>query len=94
MREVRDLASTMKNSIAAMKKAVADAQSELAVEVDRSMGNAAKVKSVASELREANKEVEAYLGETGSNFPPSEGSNTQQPPTPDRNGVVLNKETE
>lgn len=92
MREVRDLASTMRNTISAMKKAVTDAQAELATETDRAMTNAEKVRSVAGELREANKEVENYLGETGSNFPPSEGLNTQ-PPATDRNGVTVNQES-
>lgn len=95
MREVKELAAGMKEVMASLRKSSADAKSEFMSEVERAKINAQKVKAVAGELRDANKEVEDFLGETGSNFPPSEGSSTPAPPSgkPDVNGVIKNTES-
>ena len=51
-----------------------------------------KVNSFASEMKDANKEVEALLADTGSNFPDvGELSGTTQASAPDKNGVTVNK---
>jgi hypothetical protein len=94
MKEVHDLASGMKEAIASVKKISADAKSSLAVEISRAHTNASKVKSLATDLKSANLEVEDFLGETGSNFPSSEESTTPRVvgPKPDINGVILNPE--
>lgn len=93
MREVKELAAGMKDVLASLRKSSADAKSAFMSEVERAKVNADKVKSVAKELSDANKEVEDFLGDTGSNFPPSEGSNTQPPALKaDANGVTKNPE--
>jgi len=92
MKEVRDLATGLKESIAAIKKASLDARSGLDAEIARSQINAEKVKSFTNDLKEANQEVESFLGESNSNFPSSEDSNTQQHASADKNGVTLNTE--
>lgn len=94
MKEVHDLASGMKEAIASIKKISADAKNSLAVEISRAQTNASKVKSLATDLKSANLEVEDFLGETGSNFPSSEESATPRVvgPKPDINGVILNPE--
>ena len=102
MREVRDLAAGMKDAIASIRKSAADAKGSLAVEISRAQVNASKVSSFADELKEANLEVEEFLGETGSNFPSSEASITPAPAgrkmmehtqsRTDLNGVTLNPE--
>ena len=103
MREVRDLAAGMKEAIASLRKASADAKAALSEEMSRATGNADKVRTFIKELKEANQEVEAFLGEAGSNFPPSEDSVIQQPHMrkmehtvrrADINGVMLNQEAE
>lgn len=93
MREVKDLASGMKDAIANIKKLSTDAKSGLLSEIDRAKVNASKVTSFTQELSDANKEVEAFLGDTGSNFPTSEPSPTpavKPKPHTDINGVTLN----
>lgn len=95
MKEVRDMAAGMREAIASIRKNYADGKSGLALEIDRAQMNAAKVRSFTQDLRNANLEVEGFLGETNSNFPSSEESDTQQQDStekPDRNGVTLNKE--
>jgi hypothetical protein len=93
MKEVRDMAAGMREAIASIRKSSADAKNNLAVEIGRAQTNAAKVRSFTQELRDANLEVESFLGETNSNFQHSEDSDTQQSPSkPDVNGVTLNKE--
>lgn len=95
MREVKNLAAGMKDAVASLRKLSADAKSNLDVEISRANVNAGKVNSLAKELKEANLEIEEFLGETGSNFPSSEESDTQPPDAAghaDKNGVTLNKE--
>lgn len=92
MREVRSLAASMRAAMDSLKQATMEAQESLLVEVERGNTNAQKVRSMTKELKEANLEVEAFLGETGSNFTPSEASSTQQPRA-DANGVTLNTES-
>lgn len=93
MREVRDLATGMREILTSLRKDNADAKSELELEVTRAKGNAEKVKSFTKDLKEANLEVEAMLGETGSNFPTSESSTLRQSGhvTTDLNGVTRNQ---
>lgn len=92
MREVHNLASSLKASVEALKKATLGAQEGLLVEVERGNVNAQKVRSLTKELKDANLEVEALLGESNSNFTLSEGSATHMPRT-DANGVTLNTES-
>ncbi len=92
MREVKELVAGMKEAMASLKSVSADAKDHLASEMLRAKVNASKVKSLAVELSEANKEAEDFLGETGSNFSLSETSNTPAPRT-DANGVTLNTES-
>lgn len=93
MREVRDLAAGMRELIAGLRKDNAAAKSELHAEVARAKSNSQKVRSFARDLKEANLEVESMLGETGSNFPPLEESDTQAPngQATDVNGVTKHK---
>jgi len=102
MQEVKDLAAGMRGLMANLRKLNVDAKNRLTSEVTRAEVNAQKAMSLASELSDANKEVEDFLGESGSNFPPSEASDTQpqvgekrkieepQIRKGDINGVVLN----
>lgn len=90
MKEVRDLASGLKESIAAIKKSNLDARNSLDAEIARAQINAGKVNSFTKDLKEANLEVESFLGETNSNFPPSDVLPT--PAQADANGVTLNTE--
>lgn len=97
MREVLELAAGMREAIGALRKDHVSLASELHSEINRSQVNASKVRSVVTDLKGANNEVEAFLGETGSNFPTSEESNIHQPDgdkktETDINGVTLNKE--
>lgn len=68
MQEVRQLAAGMKELIAGLKRDSIDARSALENEIACAKTNASKVKAVAAELKEANKEVEEFLSETNSNF--------------------------
>lgn len=95
MREVKSLAQGMKEAIANVKKANLDAKSELDGEIQRSLTNADKVRSFTRDLKDANGEVESFLGDTGSNFPQEGGSDTPSQNTShraDANGVILNTE--
>lgn len=94
MREVKELAAGMKEVLASLRKDSADAKDQFMSEAARAKVNAAKVKSLAVELSEANKEVESFLGESGSNFPPTEASEASpiQLLHTDVNGVTLNPE--
>ena len=102
MREVRDLAAGMKEAIVSLRQASADAKAALFEEMSRANANADKVRSFIKELKEANQEVESFLGEAGTNFPPSETPETVHShrkmeharPRADMNGVVLNTEAE
>lgn len=90
MREVRDFATAIRTSVEALRRTTEAAKGELMTEIQRGNVNAEKVRSMTKELKEANLEVESFLGETGSNFSNSEESNTQAPPRADINGVTLN----
>lgn len=94
MREVKELAAGMKEVLAGLRKDSADAKGQFMSEAERAKINAAKVRSLAVELSEANKEVEEFLGESGSNFPPTEDSGTSPTPLPkpDINGVTISQE--
>lgn len=91
MREIKELAVGLKESLAALKSASAGAKSSLVSEMQRATVNAQKVQSLAIELKDANKEVEDFLGETGSNFSSSETSSTPAVKS-DVNGVTVNPE--
>ena len=85
MKEVTNLAKVLQATVNQLKNAHAAALAAFHSEVSHSNANLAKVNSITAELATANKEVEAALGETGSNFPPiTEG--------PDRNGVMVVKQ--
>jgi hypothetical protein len=71
MQEVKDLAAGMRGLMADLRKVNVDAKNKLTSEVARAHVNAQKAMSLATELSDANKEVEDFLGESGSNFPPS-----------------------
>jgi hypothetical protein len=92
MREVHDLAAGMKDAIAGIKKLAVDAKAGLNSEVSRAQSNANKVLALTADLKAANLEVEAFLGDTNSNFPPT-GTDSNTPlstGTHDINGVTLN----
>src|SRR5229473_1975569 len=72
MQEVKDLAAGMRGLLANLRKLNVDAKNKLVSEVIRAEINAQKAMSLATELSDANKEVEDFLGESGSNFPSSE----------------------
>lgn len=94
MREVKELAAGMKEVLASLRKDSADAKGQFMSEAERARINANKVRSLAVELSEANKEVEEFLGESGSNFPHTEASQAFPTPLPkaDINGVSVNTE--
>jgi hypothetical protein len=83
MKEAKDLAQTMRASIAKLKQSFADASNQLSTEVAHSQATIGKVQSLTSELKQANKEVETELG-IGSNFPTSSETISK----PDLNGVT------
>lgn len=83
MKEVKDMASVMRTSIAKLKQSFTDAKNELTTEVSNSQSNLGKIQSLTTELKQANKEVELELG-VGSNFPTS----FEDGPKPDLNGVT------
>lgn len=88
MREISGLASAIRDTVSTMRRAHSDALERLSSEVMASKANLAKVNSFTDELQAANREMEASLGDTNSNFPtsaPSQASST------DLNGVTLNK---
>lgn len=91
MREVKELAVGMREVLASLRKDSVVARGQFLSEVSRAKVNAAKVKSLAVELSEANKEVETFLGESGSNFPHTEASEASPTPLPkaDINGVTI-----
>lgn len=92
MREVHDLASGMKDAIAKIKQAASDAKSGLHAEIGRAQVNASKVVAMTTDLKAANLEVESFLGESGSNFPP-DGPDSSTPTLglADHNGVRIAK---
>lgn len=90
MREVKSLADELKQSLADVRQMTIDAKNELMDEAKRAIGNAGKVRSFTKDLKDANAQVEAFLGDSGSNFPPETLGDTP-PPTGkhDLNGVRL-----
>ena len=104
MQEVRDLTAVLTDSIAFIRKAHADAKDSLSAEVAKARANVDKINSLTSQFKEANKELEAFIAGTGSNFPPPDDvTGTGEAPvglmsTPvvstraDINGVILNPE--
>lgn len=94
MREIKDLASGMKQTIANLKQMTVNAHGALNAEIKHAQTNAQKVQAFTQELKDANLEVDGFLGETGSNFPSSEDLDTQAAPSTltkaDINGVSKN----
>lgn len=88
MQEIKNLAGTLTEAFALLKKIHVDAHSSLNAELTRAHDNASKVKSIVADLREANKQVEAFLGEANTNFPPVEEPSEFHQKT-DINGVTL-----
>lgn len=78
MREVKSLAGTLKETIAGLRQKASKVTSEFKAEIDRAHDNMSKVASVTTELKDANKEVEAELGLVGSNFPTNEEPTEEQ----------------
>ena len=93
MQEVKDLASVLKDTVAGLKQAMADAGNSLTAEIKIGHDNISKVKALTAGLRDANKEVEAILGATRSNYPEPEPPTEQAKPLgfgpSDLNGVSL-----
>lgn len=92
MQEIKSLASTMSEAFTLLKKIHADANTTLNAELARAHDNATKVKSLIAGLKEANQQVEAFLGETNTNFPPAEEPVKAEPEfkqKTDINGVTL-----
>lgn len=98
MREVKELASTIKDAVAGLRKTNESVKSAFHAEVARAVGNADKVRAFTAELKDANIELEASLGETGSNFPTSEDSGSQEGANTlkvtNANGVTINPEAQ
>lgn len=88
MRELSNMATTMREAVAALKQKVAASTAAFQAEVGHSTVNVGKVDAMTSELKAANKEVEQMLGQSGSNFTP-DGSNLGPA---DINGVQVNKD--
>ena len=72
MQEVRDLATSMKEAMDFIRKFSTDSRTAFAAEVDRAKANVSKIQSMTQQLKDANSEVEAFLGTAGTNFPPAE----------------------
>jgi hypothetical protein len=93
MREVKDLAGTIRGTVAQLRTTTAQAKNRFAAEVAHTQASVAKVNSFSDEMAEANKEVDALLADAGSNFEPAQaelpGVTTQ--PKADSNGVTSNK---
>jgi hypothetical protein len=87
MREVQGLADVVSSTVKRLKAAHLAATTRFKTEVANSETNLTKVSAFTDELATANKEMEAALGDTGSNFPTSEAAGS---PKPDINGVTVN----
>jgi hypothetical protein len=72
MQEVRDLTTSMKEALDFIRKSSTEARATFASEVERAKSNVSKIHSMAQQLKDANTEIEAVLGTTGTNFPPPE----------------------
>lgn len=93
MREVKNLADTLRGTIAQLRAGHAAALHEFGNEVKNSNNNLAKVKAMTKELAVANRDVESLLGDAGSNFEVDEEEvkGTTSMPKSDVNGVTVNK---
>lgn len=92
MRELSNMASTMREAMAALKLKIANSTQSFQTELGHSQVNIDKVDAVTGELKAANQEVEQMLGQSGSNFTPAssaEPTSTLGPP--DSNGVQVNR---
>jgi hypothetical protein len=87
MRELNDMVTGMKQVINNLRSSAVTAKNAFQSEVTRAQVNTEKVQSFTTELKDANKEIEDFLGATGSNFPTSEATIT---PHADINGVTVN----
>lgn len=72
MREVRSVAEVMRDKIARLKAQTTTALGAFNDEVQRADENLKKVDALTSELKDANRDVEQMLRESGSNFPTSD----------------------
>lgn len=70
MQEVRDLTTVLSDAITFVRQAHANAKETLAAEVIKARANVDKVNSMTQEFKKANLELEAFIGNTASNFPP------------------------
>ena len=93
MREINNLASALSSTIASLKQSTVNAQTRFQNEVSNSNANIAKVNAFTDDLASANKQVEAMLVDTGSNFPNASVAPVAAaaPVTADKNGVVTPK---
>ncbi|HEV7237387.1 MAG TPA: hypothetical protein VGN15_14460 [Ktedonobacteraceae bacterium] len=91
MRDVKNAAISIKDMVAQIKKATDAAQAAFVPEAKNAIVNAGKLVSAAGDLKEANKLMEDALGDTGSNFPSQQESESSSKEHADLNGVTLNK---
>jgi hypothetical protein len=89
MQEIKNLASTLTEAFSLLKKIHSDANGNLNAELTRAHENATKVKSLIQGLKEANEEVESFLGTTNTNYPPVEVPAEEFKQKTDINGVTL-----
>lgn len=82
MREMMDVASVMKDTIAKLRARTLESKLKFQKEVLMSSINLDKLDAFTTDLSTANKDVEAMLGSTGSNFPTSGGKESPKVPTP------------
>src|SRR5579864_9015774 len=61
MREVKDLADTLRGTLQQLKTSTAQAKTQFASEVAHTQTNIAKLNSFTNELAQGNKDVEALL---------------------------------
>jgi hypothetical protein len=93
MRDVKQAAANIRDFVARIKEQTAQAQKGFLAEGNHALANADKLMSAAQDLKDANQMMEEALGDTGSNFPPSDvQSSGSLKPHPDINGVTLNPE--
>ncbi|HET9285698.1 MAG TPA: hypothetical protein VFR24_27415 [Candidatus Angelobacter sp.] len=85
MREIKDLGSTLRDAVGKLRQDTANAKQRFSSELAHTQANLVKVNALSQEMADANKEVEALLADTGSNF-----LNTSTA-KPDQNGVVKNQ---
>ena len=83
MREIKGLASVVREHVAQLRANAAQATKNFTTEVTNTNENISKLNSVTAEMKVANKEVESILNDVGTNFP-------EVKPV-DVNGVLANK---